>query len=119
MGSSAREEMARRNLVEITDLHQPVLTEIQKQVKAQAEAAADQIVFRPEVVLAAARVQTGLAHFGPEISASGWPSGARRSMRPDRPADHRGGPAALRHHPPARPAVGRPALPITALVGSY
>ena len=66
MGSSVQEEAARRNVIDITDLHQPMLTEVQKQVHAQAEAAADQIVFQPEVILAAARAQTGLSHFGPE-----------------------------------------------------
>ena len=64
MGSSTREEAAGRNLIDITDLHQPVLTEIQQQVKAQAEAAADQIILQPEIILAAAQAQTGLSHFG-------------------------------------------------------
>ncbi|GLS98962.1 putative sulfotransferase [Sphingobium jiangsuense] len=64
MGSPTQEKAARRNIIDITDLHRPVLTDIQKQVIAGAEAAADQIVFRPEIILAAAQAQTGLTDFG-------------------------------------------------------
>lgn len=64
MANPLKEEAARRNLIDITDLHQPVLSEMQKQVLAGAEAAAGQIVFEPEVILAAARAQTGLSDFG-------------------------------------------------------
>ena len=64
MGSAVQEEAARRNIIDITDLHHPVLTDVQKQVIAGAEAAADQIVLKPEVILAAAQAQTGLSDFG-------------------------------------------------------
>ena len=64
MGSAVQEEAARRNIIDITDLHHPVLTDVQKQVIAGAEAAADQIVLKPEVILAAAQAQTGLSNFG-------------------------------------------------------
>jgi hypothetical protein len=66
MGSPAQEKAARSNLIEITDLHEPILTEVQKQVLAGAESAAAQIVFKPEIILGAARAQTGLSDFGAE-----------------------------------------------------
>jgi hypothetical protein len=65
MGTAAQEKAARSNIIEITDLHEPVLTEVQKQVRAAAEAAADQIVLQPDVILGAAQAQTGLSDFGP------------------------------------------------------
>lgn len=65
MSSLAQEQAANRNVIDITDLHQPILTDIQKQVLAGAEAGADQIVFDPAVILANAQGQTGLADFGP------------------------------------------------------
>ena len=64
MSSPEQEQTARANLIDITDLHDPVLTDIQKQVLAGAQAAADQIVLRPDVILAAAQTQTGLGDFG-------------------------------------------------------
>ncbi|RYM12054.1 sulfotransferase [Sphingobium cupriresistens] len=64
MGSPAQEAAARRNIIDITDLHHPVLTDIQKQVIAGAQAAADQIVFQPAIILDAAQAQTGLSDFG-------------------------------------------------------
>lgn len=66
MGNPAQEEVARSNLIDITDLHEPILTELQEQVLAGAQAAADQIVLEPEVILGAAQVQTGLSDFGPD-----------------------------------------------------
>jgi hypothetical protein len=66
MGSLAQEKAARSNLIEITDLHEPILTEVQKQVLAGAESAAAQIVFKPEIILGAAQAQTGLSDFGAE-----------------------------------------------------
>ena len=64
MGSSPQDVAARWNIIDITDLHHPVLTEVQKQVMAGAEAAADQIVFQPAFILGAAQAQTGLSDFG-------------------------------------------------------
>ena len=58
MGSSPQDVAARWNIIDITDLHHPVLTEVQKQVMAGAEAAADQIVFQPAFILGAAQAQT-------------------------------------------------------------
>ena len=65
MSSLAQEQAASRNVIDITDLHEPILTDIQKQVLAGAEAGADQIVFDPAVILANAQGQTGLTDFGP------------------------------------------------------
>ncbi|MFD2138563.1 hypothetical protein ACFSLT_30815 [Novosphingobium resinovorum] len=39
MSSLAQEQAASRNVIDITDLHEPILTDIQKQVLAGAEAA--------------------------------------------------------------------------------
>lgn len=64
MTDSRREDAARRNLIDITDLHEPVLSDVQKAVRTAAEDAASHIVFDPEVILASARMQTGLSNFG-------------------------------------------------------
>ncbi len=66
MSSVAQELATQSNIIDITDLHDPVLTDIQKQIMAGAEAAADQIVFTQEVILGAAMAQTGLSDFGPD-----------------------------------------------------
>ncbi|WP_395335203.1 sulfotransferase [Novosphingobium sp. BL-8A] len=64
MVDSAQKGATHPNVIDITDLHHPVLDEIQKQVLAGAEAAAAHIVFEPQVILAAAMAQTGLSDFG-------------------------------------------------------
>lgn len=64
MTSVAQEQAAQSNVIDIIDLHDPVLTDLQKQALAGAEAAAGQIVFREDVILGAAMAQTGLDDFG-------------------------------------------------------
>ncbi len=66
MVESAQDGATHHNVIDITDLHHPVLDEIQRQVLAGAEAAGAHIVFKPQVILASAMAQTGLSDFGPQ-----------------------------------------------------
>ena len=82
MGSSPQDVAARWNIIDITDLHHPVLTEVQKQVMAGAEAAADQIVFQPDTSRSLMHVMVGLAG-RVAVSPSDFPSSPFAITRAD------------------------------------